>query len=137
MDEKTLYPVNYEEPKAETKPAVGRDEAAALALIRAAVPAGGKPLPVAQVRKLVCGDQPQYAIVAQGPDPSKAMAEAIEAVAVGQPVIGPAATAGFLPEEVDTLVQQVIEERKPSWKPAAVEAAGLGEVGLGGEEKPR
>jgi len=128
MDENKLYPLNYEEPAAETKPAVGRDEAAALALIRAAVPAGGKPLPVAQVRKLVCGDQPQYATTAHGPDPSKAMAEAIEAVAAGQPVIGPAATSGFLPEEVDALVLQVIAERKPSWKPAAVAALEVEEL---------
>jgi hypothetical protein len=128
VDEKTLYPENYEEPKAETKPAVGRDTTAALALIRAAVPVGGKPLSIEAVRKLVCGDQPQYATTAHGPDPSKAMAEAIEAVAAGQPVIGPAATSGFLPEEVDALVQQVIAERKPSWKPAAVAALEVEEL---------
>ncbi|MFA4974821.1 MAG: hypothetical protein WC683_19645 [bacterium] len=128
MDEKTLYPENYEEPKAETKPAVGRDTTAALALIRAAVPVGGKPLPVEAVRKLVCGDQPQYTTVAQGPDPSEDMPAALVALAAGQPVVGPVATAGFLPEEVDALVLQVIEKRKPSWKPAAVAALEVEEL---------
>jgi hypothetical protein len=128
VDEKTLYPENYEEPEAEAKAPVGRDTTAVLALIRAAVPVGGKPLPVEAVRKLVCGDQPQYTTVAQGPDPSEDMPAALAALAAGQPVVGPAATSSFLPEEVDALVLQVIEERKPSWKPAAVAEARVEEL---------
>lgn len=116
MDEKTLYPDGYEEPEPESKSSPARDEAAALAIIRASVPVGGKALTVEQVRKLVCGDQPLYSTAAQGPDPSKDMPGALAALAAGQPIVGPAATASFLPHEVDAFILRVIAERRPSWK---------------------
>lgn len=120
MKDNVLYPENYEEPE-EAKPASpSRDEAAALAIIRAAVPKSGTPLPIEQVRKLVCGDQPLYQTEALGPDPSQDMAAAIVALKAGKPVRGPAATASFLPHEVDQLIAQVIEERRASWKPRPV-----------------
>jgi hypothetical protein len=124
MKENVLYPVDYDETKEApaAKPTAGRDEAVALTLIKAAVPKGGKPLPVETVRKLICGDQPQYTLEAHGVDPTEDLGAALEALLAGRPIIGPAATAGFLPEEVDALALQVIEERKPTWKMAVAEA---------------
>jgi hypothetical protein len=124
MDDKTLYPVDYEErePEGAAKWAAERDETAALALIRAAVPKGGKPLTHEQLRALVCGRQPQYATAAQGPDPSVDLPAALEALAQGLPVVGPASCASFRPEEVDALIAKVADERRASWKPRAVAA---------------
>lgn len=128
MDEKTLYPEDYEEPKVEAKASPARDREAALDLIRAAVPKGGKPLTHEDIRALVCGRQPQYATEAVGPDPSEDMAAALEALAAGEPIVGPAATASFLPEEVDQLIAEVAAERKPTWKAQPVADVGLAAV---------
>jgi hypothetical protein len=139
-----LYPIDYDATKAEapaTKPgweaAPAKDTDAALALIRAAVPKGGEPLSPDQLVDLVCGryvpntTDGNLLPMEAAPDASVDLPSALAALKAGQPLKGPAACASFIPDEIKILVAQVADERRATWKLAAVEAK------VEGEEKPR
>ncbi len=131
MDEKTLYPVDFVEPEPEKKPdSPARDEAGALALIRAAVPKDGKPRSVADLVSLVAGRYVRapggaFLPMAGAPDASVDIAAALAALDAGQPLRGPAAFASFTHEEIEALVVKVMDERRASWKPLEAAVAEL------------
>jgi hypothetical protein len=139
MKENVLYPVDYDEtlePPEPGKPATGRDEAAALTLIRAAVPKDSKPLPIAELIDLVCGryvrhpETGELLPIDDAPDASLDLSGALTALRENKPLKGPAIFSSLLPDEVKALALQVIEERKGTWKPKPAAATVV-------EEKPK
>lgn len=142
-DDKMLYPVGYKKPKEtpESPPdpaTVGRDLDAAKALIKAAVPEGGNPMAAGQLVELVLGTiitnpAVQTVVVARVDDDQSAAIEAVRGHRPSEVIRGPAACSSLHEREVRALIDEVIEERRPTWDlgtEAQVEPMG----GVGGQD---
>jgi hypothetical protein len=112
-----LYPENYVFP-APTQPAVdpARDFDHALSLIRSAVPPEGPPLTVSVLVAIVCGYFPKAYTQTLSVDDDPAQVLAAARAGVRDIRVFPSVrTAHIRRTEAQELVEQVIEERSPTW----------------------